>query len=211
MQKTLEDYLKDEIPGLKDGLEVLNKDEELMNHSCKVASISLIIFDHLRERFGLTDADRQTLFCAALLHDVGKTLLDQEVLYKKGRLTEDEFEMLKKHPEEGLRFLSAFELGSDIEQHVLHHHERFDGKGYPHGLKQEEIPLLSRIISIADSFDAMTSARCYKKNLSRDCALGEILENAGTQFDPSLAGIFIELVEAGKMQSEALFQTILRD
>jgi energy-coupling factor transport system substrate-specific component len=200
MKKTIEEYSKLNIPGLQAGLEVLNRNPELMLHSHKVAYFALSIFDQLQQKFGLTEQERETLFCAAILHDIGKTRIDETVLNKTSRLTEEEFQLLKRHPEEGLRFLSTFACGEEIERQVLHHHERFDGRGYPHGLKQEEIPLLSRIIAIADSFDAMISHRCYKDKLSQDCALGEILENAGSQFDPSLAGIFIQLVETGKVQ-----------
>ena len=127
-----------------------------------------------------------------LLHDIGKVAISDTVLEKPGALTKEEFEEIKRHPEVGYRILSTINEMSEIAEYVLAHHERYDGNGYPKGLKGDEIPLISRIIGIADSYDAMISDRPYRKGLSEDIAVKEIIKNAGTQFDPNLAKIFIE-------------------
>jgi HD-GYP domain-containing protein (c-di-GMP phosphodiesterase class II) len=132
---------------------------------------------------------------AGLLHDVGKIGVPEAVLQKTGRLTDEEFAQIKKHPEIGARILKDIKQVEDIIPGVLHHHERMDGKGYPAGLAGENIPLLGRVICLADCFDAMTSSRTYRKALPLEVALTEIRRCAGTQFDPVLADHFLRIGE----------------
>lgn len=129
-----------------------------------------------------------------LLHDIGKIAIDERLLNKPGKLTEEERAKIQKHPEIGYRILSAVNDMGDMGEKILAHHERWDGKGYPRGLKEEEIPIESRIIAIVDAFDAMTSERSYRKALSEEFALFELLKNAGTQFDPALVQVFVDKV-----------------
>ena len=128
---------------------------------------------------------------AGLLHDVGKIGVPETVLQKTGKLTAEEFEQMKKHPEIGARILHDIKQVKDIIPGVMHHHERYDGKGYPTGLAGENIPLMGRIICLADCFDAMTSNRTYRKALPLEVALGEIRRCSGTQFDPRLTEAFL--------------------
>ncbi len=129
-----------------------------------------------------------------LLHDIGKIAIDEKILNKKEKLTVEEYEEIKKHPDIGYRILSTVNEMSEMANYVLYHHERWDGKGYPRGLYQDESPLQSRIISIADAYDAMTSLRSYKKPMSKKDAIKELINNKGTQFDGALVDVFIKKV-----------------
>ena len=128
---------------------------------------------------------------AGLLHDVGKIGVPEAVLQKPGRLTDEEFEQIKQHPAIGAKILRDIKQIEDIIPGVLYHHERYDGKGYPDGLAGEDIPLMGRIICLADCFDAMTTSRTYRKALPLEVAMAEIRRCAGTQFDPRLAEVFL--------------------
>jgi len=148
----------------------------------------------LGRRIGLTDAQLVQLELLCLLHDIGKIGIPLEILNKPGKLADQEWEVLRTHPEKGYQIaMSADEL-STIADMILYHHERWDGRGYPKGLKGEEIPVLSRIISIVDAYDAMVNDRSYRKALKPEKAQEEIRVNAGTQFDPVLAGEFLNLL-----------------
>ena len=129
-----------------------------------------------------------------LLHDIGKIALDESILNKEGNLTENEWMQMKSHVDFSFRILSSVNNLKLIAEYALSHHERWDGKGYPKGLKEEEIPYPSRIVNIIDSYDAMTSERTYKKSKTKDEAIDEIIRNKGKQFDPELADIFIQNV-----------------
>ncbi len=141
---------------------------------------------------GLDSEQLGLLEVISFLHDIGKIAIDEEVLNKKDQLSTQEWEKVKKHPEIGYRILSTvpeyFEVASDI----LSHHERYDGHGYPRGLKGEQIPLRARILSIADAYDAMVNKRPYNEQKTHEAAMIEIKENRGTQFDPSLVDVFIK-------------------
>lgn len=164
------------------------KDAYTCGHSERVALLSR----HLAQQIGLPDAEVDQIYMAGLLHDVGKIGVPESVLQKTGKLTNEEFEQMKKHPQIGARILSDVKQIRAIIPGVLHHHERYDGKGYPGGLSGANIPLMGRIICLADCFDAMTSNRTYRKALPLEVAVTEIRRCAGTQFDPALAEAFLK-------------------
>jgi HD-GYP domain-containing protein (c-di-GMP phosphodiesterase class II) len=130
------------------------------------------------------------------LHDIGKIVISNKILNKKGNLSESEWHELKKHPQVGYRIAMSSPDLMPIADCILCHHERWDGKGYPQGLKGDKIPLLSRIISVVDAFDAMTQDRSYRKAMTIEAAIEEIRKNSGKQFDPDIVKIFIENITA---------------
>lgn len=141
----------------------------------------------------LTDKQMVELELLSLLHDIGKLSIDNTILSKSGKLTDDEWLEIKKHPEVGYRITHASSDLMRIAEYILCHHERYDGTGYPNGLLGESIPLLSRIISVVDAYDAMTEERPYRIAMSHQEALDEISKNAGTQFDPAIAKLFLRV------------------
>jgi diguanylate cyclase (GGDEF)-like protein len=143
---------------------------------------------------GLKEKQLQDLGMFALLHDIGKAGIGMEILSKPSRLTPDEWREMRKHPEIGYRIAAAFPEFTNIAEAILLHHERWDGRGYPRGLKEDQIPLLVRILSIIDSYDVMVHARAYKVPLSVDAAVEELRKGAGRQFDPQLVEVFIDQV-----------------
>lgn len=162
-----------------------NKREE--RHSYRVS----LLCQRMGKALGLSESEIQELKSVGLLHDIGKIAIVETILNKPGKLTNDEWEEMKRHPEIGYRILSTVNDMSEMAEYVLAHHERWDGRGYPKGLKRDEIPFPSRIINIADSYDAMTSERSYGNILSEEDAIKELQKNAGTQFDPELVNVFI--------------------
>jgi HD-GYP domain-containing protein (c-di-GMP phosphodiesterase class II)/ABC-type amino acid transport substrate-binding protein len=167
-------------------------------HSENVANYSR----DLAKYIGLSDKKVNEIYWAGLVHDTGKVLIDKSIINKKGKLTNEEYEIIKKHPEFGYKALNESEATKDMAKYVLYHHERIDGKGYPKGLKGEEIPFESKIIAIADSFDAMTSERTYKEIYSNEKALEEIKNNLGLQFDREMGLKFIEMLEKNQKTSD---------
>ena len=165
------------------------KDAYTCGHSERVALLSR----HLAQEIGLSEHQVERVYMAGLLHDVGKIGVPEAVLQKPGKLTPEEFDQMKKHPEIGARILQDIKQIKDIIPGVLYHHERFDGKGYPAGLAGENIPIMGRILCLADCFDAMTSNRTYRKALPLEVALIEIRRCSGTQFDPRLAEAFLKI------------------
>jgi len=165
------------------------KDRYTCGHSRRVAYLSR----ELARRAGLDETTVVRVHIAGLVHDVGKIGVPEAVLSKAGRLTDDEFEMIKKHPEIGVRILRDIPNFEDIIPGVMSHHERFDGHGYPQRLKGLDIPLFGRIVGIADAFDAMSSTRTYRRALSSTDVLAEMQRCAGTQFDPDLIPHFLAL------------------
>jgi putative nucleotidyltransferase with HDIG domain len=163
------------------------KDAYTCGHSERVALLSR----RIAADAGIDPEIVKRIYMAGLLHDVGKIGVPEEVLRKAGKLTPEEFAEMKKHPQIGARILSDVRQMADIIPGVLRHHERYDGKGYPGGLAGHDIPLMGRIICLADCFDAMTSNRPYRQALPIEVAMMEIRRCAGTQFDPRLADVFL--------------------
>jgi putative nucleotidyltransferase with HDIG domain len=165
------------------------KDKYTCGHSQRVALLTA----QLADAAGL-DADQVDRFrIAGLVHDIGKIGVPEHVLTKEGDLTEEEFHAIQKHPEIGARILRDIPQMEDILGGVLHHHEKHDGGGYPHGLAGNDIPLVARMISLADAFDAMSSSRTYRNAMTRQSVLDEMKRVSGMQFDPELADIFFHL------------------
>ena len=143
----------------------------------------------------LSQTEISELALLATLHDIGKIGVNDQILNKPGKLTDEEWTQMRKHTEIGYRIaMSSPELIS-IADYILTHHERWDGKGYPQGLSGTAIPLISRILSVVDAYDAMTKDRVYRKAMSKDHAIEELKANAGSQFDPTVVGVFIEILE----------------
>lgn len=165
------------------------KDSYTSGHSRRVALLSkeLAVFS------GSSQHDAERIYMAGLLHDVGKIGISESVLRKPGKLTDEEFTEMKKHPEIGARILGDIAQIQDLIPGVLHHHERYDGRGYPHRLLGHDIPLMARIMCIADSYDAMTSNRTYRRGLPHNVALLEIRRCGGTHFDPTLTEAFLAM------------------
>ncbi len=145
------------------------------------------------KKLNLNQVQHDELALLATLHDIGKVGIDKKILNKPGKLTEEEWIEMKKHPEIGYRIAMASPDLMSIAKYILYHHERWDGKGYPQGLSKDEIPLHSRILAVADAYDAMTNDRIYHKAISKEEALAEIKANAGTQFDPQIVECFLLL------------------
>jgi HD-GYP domain-containing protein (c-di-GMP phosphodiesterase class II) len=130
------------------------------------------------------------------VHDIGKIAIPDKILLKKGPLTKAEFEIVKQHPKIAVEIMSVAELLSESIPYVLHHHEKYDGTGYPDGLKGEDIPLGARIISIVDVYEALTADRPYRKAMSNQDAIKIIQDNSGTQFEPRVVEAFIDLLKS---------------
>ena len=164
---------------------------ETGNHSQRVVRATLAIAD----RMGIDGPEREHIARGALLHDIGKIGVPDHVLLKPGKLTDDEWAEMRKHPEIGARILSGITFLQSAAEIVLSHQERWDGKGYPRGLKGTEIPIGARIFAIADALDAITSDRPYRRGRSLSYAREEIERHSGTQFDPDVVKVFMSIPE----------------
>ena len=166
------------------------KSSYIKAHSTRVAYLSLKI----GRSINLPSDQLCDLRLTAMLHDIGKVFIDDVIHNKPGSLTESEYDEMKKHPEIGCRIVVASTGTEHIADYILCHHERWDGNGYPQGLKSESIPLLSRIISIADAYEAMTNNRVYREAKTKEQAISDIIRNSGKQFDPMLVKEFLAVI-----------------
>ncbi|MCG6202600.1 HD domain-containing phosphohydrolase, partial [Psychromonas antarctica] len=166
-------------------------DSYTKGHSENVAKLS----ERIAQEIGLPGEDVRLAYWAGILHDIGKTVVPKHILSKNTKLTSEELTLIKNHSSWGYTVLNKSKQLQKIAGYVLHHHERWDGKGYPLGLKAGEIPLISQILAIADCWDAMTSKRSYRDPLSEQHALKEIMENSGKQFNPAIASVFLKMKE----------------
>jgi diguanylate cyclase (GGDEF)-like protein/PAS domain S-box-containing protein len=172
------------------------KSNREMMHSNRVG----LICEKIGMRMKLDQDEINQIRTAGLIHDIGKMGIDEKILNKPGALNAEEWKEIKRHPEIGYRILSSVNEFSEMANCILEHHERWDGNGYPKGLKGEEISLQGRIVAVADSFDAMTSDRTYRKGLIHEAAIAEIKRCAGTHFDPLVAKILVEVVRLEKFR-----------
>jgi putative nucleotidyltransferase with HDIG domain len=167
------------------------KDIYTAGHSDRVADLSLLI----AKSMGLEPKELDIIHIAGHLHDIGKIGIADGILLKSGKLTNTEFEVMKEHSKIGWEILKNNKELQNIPEIILHHHERFDGNGYPHKISGNNIPLGSRIIAIADSFDAMVTKRTYKDTMTFDHAVDELKKQSGKQFDPIIIEKFIDIIE----------------
>lgn len=187
------------------------KDSYTRGHSERVTELSI----KLAEECNVPSSEIENIKLGGLLHDIGKIGIPEAVLNKPGRLNDEEFNIIKSHPDLGLHILGKVEFLEHIVPIIRHHHERYDGKGYPGGLKGDNIPLLARIVSVVDTFDAMTTNRPYRKALTIEESLVEIDRCSGSQFDPDIAAKFIKMVrrdgihfDFGDMSLPQTYETI---
>jgi len=166
-------------------------DKYTRGHSDRVARYALKI----AERLNLDPETTKKIYWAGYLHDIGKIFVPQDILNKPGRFTEEEYSLVKIHPVKSEELVLEIEDLAEIARIIRHHHERWDGKGYPDGLSDDDIPLGSRILEIADAFEAMTSKRPYKRALTLEEAIEELKRCSGTQFDPKLVEIMVSVIE----------------
>jgi len=178
------------------------RDKNTSQHSLRVSEYSVMIAQHI----GYDEETCEELRKTALLHDIGKIGIPDSILNKPARLTDEEYAIMKSHVEKGAEILKNFTSVENIVEGALYHHERYDGNGYLQHLKGEEIPLNARIIGIADAFDAMTANRVYRKKLDLDYVIAELKRGRGTQFDPNLVDVFLELLDNGTIQVEKLYE-----
>lgn len=168
------------------------KDTYTRQHSARVAKFSR----EIAIRSGLfTDEEIDIIYRTALLHDIGKIGIRDDILNKNGRLTDEEFAIMKTHTTIGAEILKDVTLIKDVDKGAKYHHERFDGRGYPQGLAGEEIPIVARIVGVADAYDAMTSDRAYRKHLPEDVVRGELTKGRGAQFDPVFCDIMLGIMD----------------
>ncbi|MBW1727721.1 MAG: response regulator [Deltaproteobacteria bacterium] len=172
------------------------RDPYTKQHSANVSKYAMSI----AKAYGCLQDEIARLNVSGNLHDIGKIGIPDSILLKPGRLTDEEYEIIKKHPVIGSNIIGHFGMWTDEQSIIRHHHERFDGKGYPDGLKGEEIPLLARILAVADVYDALTTDRSYRRKMPEHVAVKIIRENAGSQFDPKIVNIFLKLQKEGEIK-----------
>lgn len=170
---------------------LLEAHEYTAKHSSRVVNFSVA----LAKKLSLDQKEIEKIRVAAELHDIGKLGIGKEILNKPSNLTNHEYEKIKKHPEIALKLLKELSFIIDVVNIVYYHHERIDGQGYPEKLKGNEIPIGAKIVSIADAYDAMTSDRVYRKAMSKEDAIKELMRCKGTQFDSELVNLFIETLK----------------
>lgn len=191
LKEEVDDKHFDLIASIKTLISVINaKDRYTYAHTERVVMLCELVAKELN----FSEQDSKTLKYGAYLHDIGKIHISEEILNKKMPLSEEEWNILKQHPQNGVNIIKPIESLSNVIPLILHHHERYDGLGYPSQLKGEEIPYLARVLTVVDSFDAMTSDRPYRRGKSFDEAIEEIKLCSGTQFDPQIASSFIRIL-----------------
>jgi HD-GYP domain-containing protein (c-di-GMP phosphodiesterase class II) len=177
------------------------KDQYTRGHTERVTKYAVMLGEELKKAKAINFSKKffEDLYIASLLHDIGKIGVPENILRKETGLTDEEYNEIKKHPLHGAQILGALPEFEEALKGVKYHHERYDGRGYPEGLQGEAIPLMASIIAVADTFDAMTSDRTYRKALSKQAAMEEIKKNSGVQFDPDVAQAFLSLYAQGQI------------
>ncbi|MEK7274411.1 MAG: HD domain-containing phosphohydrolase, partial [Candidatus Desantisbacteria bacterium] len=194
----LKDLFLNTVKALSSAIDA--KDPYTMGHSSQVQRHVLAIANEM----DFPPDERNLMGIIGLLHDIGKIGIKDGVLTKPGVLEQDEWEQIKKHPSIGSEIIKHIDMFEDVSEIILCHHERYDGKGYPCGLKGEQIPIKSRILSVADAFDAMVSKRPYRDSMPREKAIMEIKSGSGTQFDPTIVAFFLQVLEREDMAIKAI-------
>lgn len=195
LKEAIDEKHIDLITSIKTLISVINaKDRYTYGHVERVVYYSRLLADKLK----LNEGDKKSFIYSAYMHDIGKINIDKEILNKKMPLTKEEWEILKQHPDNGVDIIKSVKSLSNIIPMIKHHHERYDGNGYPEKLKGEEIPYLARALTVVDSFDAMTSNRPYNKRKTFEEAIEELKNCSGSQFDPEIAEAFIEAIKENK-------------
>lgn len=197
LSKDLNELFYKTIKAISSALDA--KDQYTHGHSYRVTLYSMILSHSL----GLTKDFIENIETAGLLHDIGKIGIPQSILCKPGKLTDEEYANMKLHPAHGKKMIMEVRQLSLISDWINAHHERWDGRGYPSGIAGEDIPLAARIIALADTYDAMTSTRSYRKALTHEEAISEIQRCSGSQFDPNLAQKFIEIQDKIKIAKDS--------
>ena len=174
-----------------------SKDKYTNNHSYRVAGYSKLV----AKKMGLSESECEEIYYIGLLHDTGKIAIDSKILNKPGRLTSQEYEIIKSHTTKGADILKDFTAIKDITVGALYHHERYDGKGYPSGKAGAEIPLVARIICVCDAYDAMSSNRCYRAQLDKEVIIEQLEINKGKQFDPEVVDVMLDCIRNGETDS----------
>ncbi len=175
------------------------KDPYTRGYSDRVSAFSMAISRHL----GFTQEEVFRVYIAAILHDVGKLGIREGILNKPGGLSDEEFEIMRRHPSIGAQIMSPIRMLKDIIPGIRNHHETWDGKGYPDQLEGEEIPMVARIIGVADTFDAMTTTRPYQQAMTLDYVVAKMRSMSGTRFDPVVIDAFTAAVESGDISPPA--------
>ena len=189
------------VASIKTLISVINaKDKYTYAHSERLVFYSRL----LAHKLNLSEVDTNTLVYGAYMHDIGKINISKEILIKKMPLTKEEWELLKEHPQNGIDIIKSVQSLDKIVPLILHHHEKYNGTGYPDKLKGEDIPYLARVLTVVDSFDAMTSNRPYNKRKTYEEAIEELIKFSGTQFDPEIVKAFIEVIEENKDSLDSL-------
>lgn len=193
LKKNIDDKDIELVTSIKTLISIINaKDRYTYSHVERVVIYSRLLADKLN----LSDVDKSNLIYGAYMHDIGKINIAKEILVKRMKLEKEEWEELKQHPENGVEIIKSVESLKDVIPLIKHHHERYDGKGYPDGLSGENIPYLARVLTVVDSFDAMTSNRPYNRRKSYEEGIEELRKCSGEQFDPEIAKAFIEVIES---------------
>jgi len=167
------------------------KDRYTSGHSERVTRIALAIADEM----SLNDEAKGIIGRAGMLHDIGKIGLKDEVLLKTEKLSDEDWSIIKEHPEQGAKILEPLKFLARVKDVIISHHERYDGKGYPGGAKADNIPLEAQVLAVADAFDAMNSHRAYRKSLARETVLSELKKNRGMQHSPKVVDAFLKVLE----------------
>lgn len=189
----LQKSYQDTLIALANSIEL--RDHYTVGHTWRVTNFAL----EIARTLGWPEDKLRECEMGGVLHDIGKISVDDAVLRKPGHLTEEEFDKMKVHPEKGARLLQDIEFLAPCVPYALYHHERYDGRGYPFGLKGEEIPIEGRLLAVADTFDAMTSNRPYRKGLDPNFAIAELEKGKGTQFDPLVVDAMVKCFKEGKI------------
>lgn len=193
LKKNIDDKDIELVTSIKTLISIINaKDRYTYSHVERVVIYSRLLADKLK----LSEIDKSNLIYGAYMHDIGKINIPKEILVKRMKLEKDEWEELKQHPDNGVEIIKSVESLKGVIPLIKHHHERYDGKGYPNGLTGKEIPYLARVLTVVDSFDAMTSNRPYNRRKSYEEGIEELRKCSGAQFDPEIAKAFIEVIES---------------